>query len=516
MSRCVNEASDTIAEVVDSLDAIRVSLNGSTCRLERSRIGQFLTPIRIARFMASLFERRVEHARILDAGAGAGVFLAACLEALSSRAHHPAVIEVVAYENDQQILPYLRQTIERCELTCRRMGISFKGEIRTEEFMSSAISRMEHRMFAPPREWFTHAILNPPYMKINAKSDTRRLLDAANMGVSNSYAAFVWLATRMLEPGGELVAITPRSFCNGPYFRRFRLDLLQSMSLRRIHVFESRNKAFEDDNVLQENIIYYAVRGENRPGSVVVSSSIGTEFAQCSGRSVPYERVISPSDRDAFIHLALNDADDCLIQRVQPFCRSLFDLGLDVSTGPVVDFRARNYLRPTLEKGAMPLIYPCHFQSGFVNWPAKSTKKPNAILVSTWTMDTLLPSGYYVLTKRFSAKEEPRRVVAAVYDPDRVGLPFVGFENHLNYFHVKGRGLPSGIAKGLALYLNSSLFDKCFRLFSGHTQVNATDLRKMRYPSREELVRLGMHVRDDMPDQDAVDAILEKECSSGI
>jgi hypothetical protein len=63
VSRCVNEASDTIAEVVDSLDAIRVSLNGSACRLERSRIGQFLTPIRIARFMASLFERRVEHAR---------------------------------------------------------------------------------------------------------------------------------------------------------------------------------------------------------------------------------------------------------------------------------------------------------------------------------------------------------------------------------------------------------------------------------------------------------------------
>ena len=72
------------------------------------------------------------------------------------------------------------------------------------------------------------------------------------------------------------------------------------------------------------------------------------------------------------------------------------------------------------------------------------------------------------------------------------------------------------MAKGLALYLNSSLFDKCFRLFSGHTQVNATDLRKMRYPSREELVRLGMHVRDDMPDQDAVDAILEKECGSGV
>jgi hypothetical protein len=30
-----------------------------------------------------------------------------------------------------------------------------------------------------------------------------------------------------------------------------------------------------------------------------------------------------------------------------------------------------------------------------------------------------------------------------------------------------------------------------FRCFNGHTQVNATDLRQMRYPSREFLIQLG-------------------------
>ena len=126
----------------------------------------------------------------------------------------------------------------------------------------------------------------------------------------------------------------------------------------------------------------------------------------------------------------------------------------------------------------------------------------------------MVAAGYYVLTQRFSAKEERRRVVAAIYDPRRIEAPLVGFENHLNYFHARGQGLSVPLAKGLALYLNSSLFDRYFRLFSGHTQVNATDLKKMCYPSREQLMRLGAYVKDQMPDHETIDMILEKECEN--
>jgi len=199
-------------------------------------------------------------------------------------------------------------------------------------------------------------------------------------------------------------------------------------------------------------------------------------------------------------------------------CRStwspatLHDLGLEVSTGRVVDFRAREHLRPQPEAGTAPLVHACHFQDGFVKWPTLSGKKVNAIALSLETEDLLVPAGYYVLTKRFSSKEERRRVVAAIYDPRRIASSLVGFENHLNYFHAGGKGLPEPMAKGLALYLNSSLFDRHFRLFSGHTQVNATDLRKMTYPNREQLMRLGFHVQDRMPGQEMIDTILEEGC----
>jgi adenine-specific DNA-methyltransferase len=191
---------------------------------------------------------------------------------------------------------------------------------------------------------------------------------------------------------------------------------------------------------------------------------------------------------------------------------TLAELGVEVSTGRVVDFRAREFLRKAPEPGTAPLIYPCHFEGGFVCWPLHEAKKPNAIVSSDQTQDLLVPAGYYVLTRRFTAKEERRRVVAAVYDPTRIDAPLVGFENHLNYFHSKGCGLSPDLARGLAVFLNSSMLDRYFRLFSGHTQVNATDLRKMRYPSREQMLRLGREMRTTLPDQQKIDAALEKVC----
>ncbi len=500
-------------EITNTLDVVRISFNGATCRRERSKIGQFLTPLNIARFMASLFKKEKKHVRILDAGAGTGVLFAACVEALASKKHRPASIYVAAYESDRKILPYLKETMKQCESICKNVGIQFCGEVIAEDFITAAIARLEENLFTKQGEKFTHAILNPPYKKINGQSLVRRLLNVAGIEVSNLYAAFVWLSAHLLEDKGELVAITPRSFCNGPYFRRFRIKLLKMMSLHHIHVFESRKKAFIDDNVLQENVIYHMVKEEGRPEKLMISSSEGSEFDKLKSRLVPYNIVFRPNDRDAFIHLILSDTDKLVMDQIETFSTSLTSLGIDVSTGKVVDFRARQFLRNMPDKGTAPLIYPCHFISGFVKWPSESCKKSNAIVISSPTEELLLPKGYYVLAKRFTTKEERKRVVAAIYDPTTINAAIVGFENHLNYFHADGEGLSANLAKGLALYLNTSLFDQYFRLFSGHTQVNATDLRKMPYPSREQLLRLGTHVKYQMPDQATIDGILEKECA---
>jgi adenine-specific DNA-methyltransferase len=100
----------------------------------------------------------------------------------------------------------------------------------------------------------------------------------------------------------------------------------------------------------------------------------------------------------------------------------------------------------------------------------------------------------YLLTKRFTSKEERRRLVACLFDPDSVEAGWLGFENHLNYFHANGRGLDRNLAVGLFAFLNSTVVDQYFRCFSGHTQVNASDLRKLPYPDRDTLLTIGRNM----------------------
>ena len=187
----------------------------------------------------------------------------------------------------------------------------------------------------------------------------------------------------------------------------------------------------------------------------------------------------------------------------------LCDIGLEVCTGPVVDFRLKEYWRDEPAKDTCPLIYPHHFTDGTLCWP-KSHKKPNALQLSSDVSKWLMPRGHYVLVKRFSAKEERRRLVAYHLPYETLDIAHIGFENHWNVFHVGKRGLDEDIAKGLTIFLNSTILDEHFRVFSGHTQVNATDLRNMRYPSREQLRKLGQRAKDQPNDQASIDRLIEK------
>lgn len=477
----------------------------------KGELGQFLTPAPVADFMASLFQSRWRSLSLLDAGAGAGSLTAALIRRLCQQARRPQSISVTAYEIDPTMIRSLRLNLSACEQECKQAGIEFSATVHNADFIEAAVPTVRRDLFAPQTARFNAAIVNPPYRKIRSDSPTRLLLRSAGIETGNLYAGFLALICRLLGDGGEMVAITPRSFCNWPYFRPFREDFLAQLSLRRLHVFDSRSAAFGDDDVLQENLIVHAVKSAEKPERVVISGSSGEPGAKVRERTVRFSEVVSPSDPEQFIHLVADDRQAKARDTMTGLATKLEELGLLVSTGRVVDFRADEYLRQCPAHDTVPLIYPCHFDGGFVRWPKSSGRKPNAIVASAHTRDLLVPAEIYVLVKRFTSKEERRRVVACIYDPKRVQSDSVGFENHLNYFHTGGHGLAMDLAKGLAVFLNSTLVDSYFRQFNGHTQVNATDLRNLRYPSLVQLIRLGRSVEDPAANQGELDTLLGKE-----
>ena len=500
----------SVEGLTERVDLYRVDACRKLDSEQRSRMGQFFTPPSVARFIASLFGNSSPGLRLLDAGAGVGTLTVAFVEEVCQRDARPRSISVIAYELEPLLVEYLHSTLVECQEVCQERGMEFVGKVLEEDFISAGVEMLRGGLFPVERHSFNRAILNPPYKKIRSDSRHRRLLSSIGIETGNLYSAFLAIATDLLESGGELVAITPRSFCNGPYFKPFRKLFLKAMALRHIHVFESRGEAFRADDVLQENIIFHAVKNGKR-GRVLISASLGPGNESMTIREVDYEQVVKTDDPDLIIHIATSEMDQFVLDRVGVFPHSLDDLGIAVSTGRVVDFRARDFLRADPGEGAMPLVYPTHFHNGFVRWPKPGGKKPNAIVSTSRTESLLLPSGDYVLVKRFSSKEERRRIVAAIYDRKQISAPYVGFENHLNVYHRDNAGLPAKLVKGLAVFLNSTLVDSYFRQFNGHTQVNATDLRMLRYPSQEVLEALGASVADKFPSQKEIDELLERE-----
>lgn len=462
------------------IEQTRLKVSGRTEAKKKSQLGQFLTPANTASFMAGLFPASSGNCRLLDAGAGIGSLSSAFLERCATGNLNFKEIRLKAFELDTSIHDELRRSLSQYIQKCR-----FSFEIIGSDFIEEAVNAIQFQQYD-----FTHAILNPPYKKIGSNSRYRLLLRQVGIETVNLYSSFVALSVALAAPGGQIVAIIPRSFCNGPYYRPFRDFILERAAIRHMHLFESRSKAFKDDEVLQENIIIRLERG-GRPGPVTVSTSIDDTFTDLVTHEYPFDRIVFPDDPERFVHVPTSP-EKSAIELSPAIHYSLVDLGIKVSTGPVVDFRLQEYLRNMPEPGTVPLLYPAHFSDSGTAWPVAGMKKPNAIQRNADTEKWLYPSGFYCVVRRFSSKEEKRRIVASVVNPAAFdGVPVLGFENHLNLFHENKRGLPEALARGLAVFLNSTAIDENFRCFNGHTQVNAADLKQMKYPSRAALVELG-------------------------
>lgn len=464
------DAASRLRRLADSLNQ---ELEANKDRAQRSNIGQFTTPSEVGHTIASLAEPGGPTLRVVDPGAGAGALMLALIAELIERELR-LDIEVDLVETDSTAIRLLQRAAQEARATAESCGLTLTTRIIESDFCDVSGWAGDRR--------FDLVIMNPPYMKLGS-GDRRRRMILRRHGIDcpNLYAAFLGVASTLLRDGGQLIAITPRSFTNGLYFTNFRKELMSRAAFRRVILFDHRNRLFRSSSVLQETIIFSMRMGRATNTETVRVETCADHLTDPHQlHDVPHADIVFPADCQKFINLPASPEETRVSSAVAELPADLSSLRLDISTGPVVDFRCRGALTSAGTSGSVPLIYPANIKVTGVQWPVETTK-PQGFAASATTRRMLFPNGPYVVIKRFSAKEERRRVVAGTYLPVE-GYDYVAFENHVNVVHRNRGPINESEPVQLTAFLNSRLVDTYFRMFSGSTQVNASDLRRMRFP----------------------------------
>ena len=466
---------------------------------ERKTKGQVFTPMEISMYMANMVNIEKNKLHILDPGAGTGILTAALCDNIMSLTN-PKEVYIDVYEIDRGLLPILEEVMKKCQKDFNKKGHILEYNIFNQDFiMENSVHFNQSNIYSynNKKQLYDIIISNPPYYKLNKDSPQSILMSKLVSGQPNIYSLFMAISLSVLSKDGEMVFITPRSFCSGLYYKKFRKWFIENSVFKSIHIFESRKEVFKRDSILQENII---IKVRNKSGvvensQVTITSSKNTDFSNIKEVKATKGNVFYRKNGDIFIRIPSSPSELKMIEIVDHFPNTLKDLDMEISTGPVVPFRAKPFLyHNNGEKSLFPLLWMHNMDNLKIKWPHNKNKKQPYIKFTEDSKSLFLPLKNYVLLNRFSSKEQKRRLISAVLLKTDFKWKQVGIENHVNYIYKKQGELSKEEALGLSAYLNTEFIDAYFRSLNGSTQVNATDIRSLPFPDLNLIKEIGKEI----------------------
>ncbi len=355
-----NPEKESLVEFANKLGMLYNAQNTKSLKKDK---GQFFTPDSVAKFMAELSSTSKESVSILDPGAGVGILSAALIEKLTAE-RKVKKINLVCYETDKQILPYLRLLLEETKKNLPKR-VSFNYKIVEKDFVASNASKLtmdSNNHVRTDEVLFDIIISNPPYFKLN-KSDLEmaQFKDIVS-GQPNIYFFFMAIAAKLLNHGGEMIFITPRSFCSGLYYSKFRKWLIERVNFENIHLFDSRKELFSKESVLQENIITKFTKREVK--KIKISKTFNGDFSKRHTIIVSKGDVIYKSNGYVFFRIPSNEEELKVIKELDKLPCNFYKLGIKISTGKVVAFRNREHLQKNITKDSVPLLWMHNIKNG--------------------------------------------------------------------------------------------------------------------------------------------------------
>jgi adenine-specific DNA-methyltransferase len=307
--------------------------------------------------------------------------------------------------------------------------------------------------------------------------------------------AFMAIVLSALVKDGQMIAIVPRSFTNGLYFKGFRNFLLKYFNIELIHIFKSRNKVFSNLDVLQENIICKITKTKQKQKITISVSTSSDDLPKSINKKYSKQLIIDSVYGHDLIRIPESEKQGEILKLTESWTDTFEGLGYFISTGPVVEFRTRKNIHNKSEKNSVPLLRMHNIKPFNTVWTG-TDKKDAMFRLEGEYLKHVTKNSNYVILKRFSAKDEKRRLVAGIYLNKNINnSQYVGLENHLNYIGRQNAELTETEAFGIAGLFNSGFYDEYFRCISGNTQVNATEIRLLRLPPREVIKNIGKNLK---------------------
>lgn len=501
-------------------DRLGVAYSSKVTNKHKKEKGQFFTPYEIAQYMGKLCTYEKSNLKILDPGCGVLVLSCSLIENLIKNNPYIKTIELSTYETDTDLLPYTYKSIDFLKIWTNKNNVSFNCQLSTDDFIlaNKECFQASTSLFDEPRnEIFDIVISNPPYFKISKEDKRAVIAKSIVYGQPNIYSIFLMAAAKLLKTDGELIFITPRSFSSGNYFRAFRDEFFKTIKLDTIHLFDSRRDAFNRDNILQETLIMKGTKTSvnKLTSNVLLTHSCGIKDLAFPGKKeYRIEELIDFNSIEKILHLPTSETEDNIIKLFKSWKGSLHKYSFQISTGPVVSFRATKYLFEIDQEDdnfKMVPLYQLHNTSKMhFEWPIFKNHKPQYIQSCAESRTLLIPNKNYIFLRRFSAKDDKSRLVATPYFIDISQSELIGVENHLNYIYRPKGHLDRNEILGLSAILNSNIFDRYFRTFNGNINVSVTELREMPLPPLEDIKEIGNQIiiKNDFS-QEAVDEIVQ-------
>lgn len=471
----------------------------SVSKDHKKKNGQFFTPLEIAHFMAAYFNSNRKELKILDPGTGVGILSCALVEKIIANNKLVRKIELVVYEIDKDVIPLTIQSLEYLLKFAAKNEVVLTYEIRQHDFIlhnAHCFRDTSGDLFYKETEVFDIIISNPPYFKL-AKTDLRAVAaSTVYSGHANIYSIFMALSAILLKNDGQLIFITPRSYASGGYFKVFRSFFFKKIQLKNVHLFVSRKDTFSRDKVLQETVIINGFKQDYNLGNQTeISSSSGiVDIDNARKRTYSSDRVLDLNTDEKIMYLPTSDYEEHVLSVFRTWRNKFIDYEVKVSTGPVVAFRSKEYLRSEYQNSNVylaPLYWLHNIKPMEIEWPIVKPKKEQYINIEPLAKPLLVPNKNYVLLRRFSSKDDKNRLVAAPYLQYYKKAELIGLENKVNYIYRPGGELSNEETVGIAALLSSTIYDTYFRIFNGNVNVSATELKEMTLPDLEVIQNIG-------------------------